>query len=108
MYAIIWLVLGGIALTIGDIIFKFWVEKTLPYLSIAYIGGLALYILGLIFLVESFKTQNIAVASAVFVLINISILAIVSWLYFGDKLSLVQILGLLLAGGAIILLELGK
>ena len=95
-------------MTIGDIIFKFWVEKSLPYTSAEYIGGLGLYVIGLIFLVESFKTENIAVASAIFVLVNIVTLAIVSWLYFGDKLSLIQLIGLILAGTAIVLLEIGR
>ena len=108
MLAFAWLAAGGTALTVGDVVFKFWVEKSLPYTSTQYIGGLALYVIGLIFLVESFKTENIAVASAIFVLINIVTLAIVSWLYFGDKLSFIQIIGLVLAGTAIVLLELGK
>lgn len=105
MTAITWLALGGIALTVGDIVFKVWVEKSLSYVSSYYVGGLLLYIIGLIFLVESFKTENIAVASAIFVLINIVTLAIFSWLYFGDKISLVQTIGLLLAATAILLLE---
>ena len=108
MSVIVWLTFGGIALTVGDIIFKFWVERSLPYFSTYYLAGLALYIAGLVFLVESFKTENIAVASAIFVLINIVILAIFSWFYFGDKLSLLQIIGLLFAAMAILLLEVSK
>ena len=108
MTSLYWLIIGGSALTVGDIIFKYWVERSLPYLSITYLGGFALYIVGLIFLIESFKTENIAVASAIFVLINIATLALVSWLYFGDKISSLQIVGLLLACTAIVILELGK
>lgn len=105
MSAIVWLTFGGIALTIGDLIFKFWVEKSLPYFSVPYVGGLILYIIGLLFLVESFKTENIAVASAIFVLINIITLAIFSWFYFGDRITFLQLVGLLFAGMAILLLE---
>lgn len=108
MYGIYWLILGGIALTIGDIAFKFWVDKSLPYFSLEYIVGLMVYVAGLIFLIESFKTENIAIASAVFVLINIVTLALVSWFYFGEKISLIQGTGLALGLGAILILHLGK
>jgi len=106
MLAIVWLVLGGVALTVGDILFRFWVDRP-SYLSALYISGLAIYLIGLIFLVESFKSENIAVASAIFVIINIATLVVVSWLWFDDKLSLLQIIGLALALIAIVLLELG-
>lgn len=108
MTAILWVTIGGIALTIGDVIFKFWVEKSLPYTSLYYLGGLTIYIVGLVFLVESYKTENIAIATAIFVLINIITLAIFSWLYFGEKLSAIQIFGLFLACMAIVLLEIGS
>ena len=75
------------------------------HISLLYIGGLAIYLIGLVFLVESFKSENIAVASAIFVIINIATLLLVSWLWFGDKLSLLQIVGLALALVAIALLE---
>src|SRR6185295_15495028 len=104
MVTIIWLVLGGTLLTIGDIIFKFWVERHEHYFSFLYIGGLLLYTLGAVFLIESYKTENIAVATAIFVIINIATLALMSWLYFGDKLSLMQTIGLFLAAIAIVFL----
>lgn len=106
MTGMYWLILGGVALTAGDIAFKFWVDRALPYTSFLYIGGLLVYLLGLVFLIESFKTENIAIASAIFVLINIITLAAVSWLYFGDKLSSLQGVGLVLALSAIVVLQL--
>ena len=108
MPSIAWLALGGTLLTAGDILLKSWVERSLPYFSAMYLGGLAIYIVGLIFLIESFRTENIAAATAIFVLINIATLAVVSWLYFGDKISLLQFIGLLLAAAAVVLLEFGK
>ena len=105
MTALIWLLLGGVVLTLGDIVFKFWVEK--PQLPL-YIGGLGIYLVDLMFLVQSFKTENIAVATTIFVIANIIILALVSWLYFNEKLSLLQMAGIALAICAVFLLELGK
>ena len=99
------LAIGGGVLTLGDIIFRYWVDQSSPVL---YAMGLATYLLGLIFLVESFKYQNIAVASATFVIFNILSLLVVSWAYFGDKISLTQTIGIFLAIVAIFLLEVGN
>ena len=73
-----------------------------------YVLGLAVYLVGLMFLVQSFKFENIAVASTIFVILNITTLLLVSWFYFDEKLSLVQLSGIALAFVAILLLELGK
>lgn len=108
MLGYIWITLGGVTLTIGDIIFKIWIDRSLPYLSLFYTSGMVCYIVGLIFLVESFKTQNIAVASALFVIMNIVTLALFSWFYFHEPLSTTQMFGLGLALIAIFLLEVGS
>lgn len=57
------------------------------------------------FLVQSFKTQNIAIASAIFVIVNIVTLGIVSWLFFKEPLTIIQIIGIALAIIAIFILE---
>jgi multidrug transporter EmrE-like cation transporter len=105
MPPIILLFLGGTILTIGDIIFKFYFEKSRYSL---YVLGLMTYLVGLIFLVKTFKTQNIAVASAVFIIINIITLLLVSRFYFGEHLSNFQTIGIVIAIIAIFFLELGK
>src|SRR3989338_6810274 len=78
MHVIFLLAIGGIILTVGDIIFKSWVEK--PHTGM-YVLGLAVYLVGLMFLVQSFKFENIAVASTIFVIFNITTL-----LFFKKKL----------------------
>lgn len=98
----IWLILGGFILTIGDIFFKFWTKHPTTWM---YIAGLSIYILGMTFLIQSFKTTNIAVASAIFVIANILTLSIVSWLYFKEPLSTIQMIGVGLAIIAIIILD---
>ena len=105
MPAIILLISGGLILTIGDIVFKFYAVAPKSYL---YVIGLVIYVIGLMFLVQTFKTENIAVASAVFVIANIVTLLIVSWLYFGEPLSGIKIIGIIIAIIAILVLELGK
>ena len=105
MHVIFLLAIGGIILTVGDIIFKSWVEK--PHTGM-YVLGLAVYLVGLMFLVQSFKFENIAVASTIFVILNITTLLLVSWFYFVEKISLLQFSCIALAFVAILLLELGK
>ncbi len=102
MVPIVLLAIGGIALTIGDIIFKFWVESSRPLL---YVSGLGAYLVGLLFLVQSFKYQNIAVASVTLVILNVVTLALVSWFQFGEKLSFIKIVGVAVAFLALILLQ---
>ena len=92
-------------MTVGDVVFKFWVEEPKRFL---YVTGIVIYLAGLLCLVESFKSYNIAVASAIFVIVNICTLALVSWLYFGEKLTGMQIAGIALAFLAILLLKLGS
>ena len=97
--------LGGLFLTGGDIVFKYWLENERTTL---YGLGLVLYIAGLMFLVQSFKFENMAVASTMLVIFNIISLAVASWFLFHEKLSLIQIAGVCVAIFAIVLLELGK
>ncbi len=98
MYSILVVLGGGVLLTAGDVVLKNWlVTKS----SWQYAGGFALYVLGLVCLIESFKHQNIAVASAVLVISNLAMLSIVSWLYFKEPLSPTSIVGMVLAVGAI-------
>ncbi len=104
MYVTVLLLGGGVLLTLGDIVFKYYAGHYNPYL---YGLGMLLYIGGLIPLIESYKFENIEVASALLVLFNITILAIVGWLFFKERIGFVEILGLIAAGIAIVLLEIG-
>jgi multidrug transporter EmrE-like cation transporter len=100
--ALILLFTGGVILTFGDIVMKKWVATSNYYL---YAAGLAIYLVGLNFLAQSFRYKNIAVASVILVIFNVAILALVSWLYFKEALSLMQILGIVLGIAAIVILE---
>jgi multidrug transporter EmrE-like cation transporter len=101
--AIILLLIGGIILTVGDIFMKKWVNTNA---HIFYFVGLVIYLIGLNFLAQSFKFKNIAVASLIFILVNIVTLSIVSWFYFKETLSPLQIAGMIFGIIAVIILEL--
>jgi multidrug transporter EmrE-like cation transporter len=105
MPPLLWMFVGGIIVTVGDIIFKFWAEQQSAYL---FVAGILVYLTGTLFLIQSFRTTNIAVASMIFIIFNIIALTLVSWFYFDEKLSTLQLVGLVLALGSVALLELGK
>ena len=93
---------GALIDTMGDIIMKKWVIN--QNIS-TFILGMFTYMIGLSFLAYSYNYKNIAVASVIFVILNIVMLSFVSWLYFGESLSKYQILGIVVGVLAIIILE---
>jgi multidrug transporter EmrE-like cation transporter len=99
------LFLGGVTLTIADIIMKKWVEsENLP----AFWLGMLIYMVAMAFLAHSFKQKNMAVASMIFVIFNVVTLAIASHILFHEKLSLQQIVGIAVGFVSIAILELPK
>jgi multidrug transporter EmrE-like cation transporter len=97
------LFIGGLVLTVGDITMKRWVENNN---WLVFASGLLVYLVGSCFLAFSFKYENIAVASVIYVLFNIITLSLVSWLYFKEALSPTQIVGIALGLGVVAFLEL--
>jgi len=99
---IILLSLGALILTIGDVLMKKWVVENK---ILFYFAGLVIWLVGLNFLALSFKYKNIAVASTIFVVLNVAMLSFASWVYFNEKLSLLEILGICLGITSVIVLE---
>lgn len=96
---------GAVIDTLGDVIMKSWVESNR---RIVFVIGLVVYMAGITLLAKSYRYENIAVASVIFVIFNVVILAIVSWLHFKEPLTPVQIGGILMGIAAVALLEFGK
>jgi multidrug transporter EmrE-like cation transporter len=103
-FSIIILAVGGIILTVGDIIMKKWINTQN---NVFYVIGIIVWIIGLLFLAESFKFKNIAIASTLFVIFNVATLSLASWFYFKEKLSGLELIGIFFGIIAIILLEIG-
>lgn len=100
------LFIGGIILTAGDILFKFWVEKSGTYFSNLYIVGILLYLIGSMFLVQSYKYDiNIVSAGIIQVLFNTIILVVVSYFYFHENLTALQVAGVILGVISIYLIK---
>ena len=98
------LFVGGVILTAGDLVMKKWVVSNSLY---TFIFGIFIYMLGMLFLAYSFKYENIAVASTIFVIFNVITLSIFSWLYFKETLTPFQIIGIIIGLVSVIFLELG-
>lgn len=101
-WGFLYVILGSISLTIGDIFMKKWVaDNSYTNFSVGFIC----YLIGMVFLAFSFKYKNIAIASMLLVLFNIITLLIVSWFMFKEPISIKEIIGIGLGVSAIILLE---
>jgi len=102
---LIMLFMGGIILTVGDVVAAEWVRVGGNYL---YFYIMIMYFIGMMILISSYKLEDIAVASTVLVIFNVAILTVVGALWFGEVVSLTKIVGLLLGMVAVVLLEMGK
>ncbi len=103
LFPLLILFLGGVILTLGDLLMKEWVAQ---HKQLFYLLGLGLWIIGSIFLAESFKWTNIAVASMIEVIFNIVTLALASLLFFHEDLNGLQLLGIGLGLVSVTILEL--
>lgn len=73
-----------------------------------FAGAIACFIGLVIMMIQLFKIENLAVANAIWAGLAVVGMTIISWLYFGEKLSSVQIIGILLVISGVILLELPR
>ncbi len=105
MPTLVTLLLSGLILTAGDIFMKYWATHGG---SNYYIAGLTIYLVGLMFFVETLKQENVAIASAILVMVNIISLIIIGWFFFHEPYSHTKLGGIILALLAILLLELGN
>lgn len=95
-------VICGLFYTVGDVAMKKWIEH--PSVGMYILGG-SLYIIGMNFLAFSYKYKNIAVATAMCVIVNIVLLTLLSWFYFKEPLTIKQMVGIGCSIVAIFLLE---
>ena len=102
---LILLFFGGIIMTIGDIVMKEWVLHSTGKF---YFGGLIFYLIGLVFLAQSYKREDIAVASVILIIFNVVSLSLVGYFVFKENITVYEIIGIVLGIAAMIFLELGK
>jgi multidrug transporter EmrE-like cation transporter len=101
---LLYIILGGFILTAGDLMAKQWLQTDKWSW---FVGGIILYTIGAVLVCLSFKGKNIAVATMIFVCINVISLALVSWFWYGEKLTPIQIGAMVMALTAVLILEYG-
>lgn len=88
---------SGVVLTIGDLVFKTWVEKGSSLHSFLYIIGIVSYLIGSMLLVESYKHDvNIVLAGIMQIVFNTIVLLLFTYFYFHEPLTAKQISGIIL------------
>jgi len=102
-----WGVIGLIAVAAacevtGDLLLKYWAE-TNDFRLMA--GGLATYIVSLVFFAFALKRGQLAVIVAFWVAIALVLMAVLGWLLFGEKLSSRNAAGIALVLIALFLLR---
>ena len=103
MTVVLILLAGGFFLTIGDIFAKKWVLTESPYL---FVSVLFLYLVGLNFLVFSYRYKEIAPASITLEIFNVILLAIVGTYLYKERISRTEIAGIVLGILSVIIMEL--
>ncbi len=86
----------------GDIFFKEW---SVNGKNILFYAGMLIYISGTLFWAFSLKYEYLSKAISIFTVLNLVIVALVGVLYFGEKLSLVNKIGIGLGVLSVILIE---
>lgn len=99
---LMWIGLSSLFFTVGDIIFRFWIQNTA---NLHFLGGLIFVCIGMFCLAMSFPSQNIAVATVVAILLNITLYLIAAYFIFGEMITIRESVGLLLGFAAIYILE---
>jgi multidrug transporter EmrE-like cation transporter len=102
---LLYLISWGILFTIWDIFLKKWSTDD-KYLY--YFIGFIFYIIGIILFSLTLKGKNLWVANTILVTSNIVLLALVSYFYFHEKLSMVQVVWLVFSIIGVVLLEIGE
>jgi multidrug transporter EmrE-like cation transporter len=105
MNSFLLLALGGAILTVGDLVMRKWViDGRLG----TYAIGILVYLVALNLLAQSYRSKSVAVASSLFIILNIVSLSIASYFIYGEKLTPMQLVGVALAIAAVACLDGGN
>ena len=98
-----WVAFGGLTLTVGDVLFRqYFITPHAGY----FVAGFAAYALGALALAFSYFDKNIVVATVAFITLNVVTYALISFFWFGDEYSTLQIVAVCLGLLVFALLEL--
>ena len=100
--SMVWTLVGGIFLTVGDVFLRMWFASDLRY---GFLLAFILYMTGIFCMMMSFFDKHIATATIAAVLINAILYILVSRFMYGDSVNMLQIGGIILGLVAFIILE---
>jgi small multidrug resistance pump len=102
MHPILILLAGGLTLTIGDLIAGKWISNKN---KLTYILAITFYMIGLIFLIETYKYKDIPVASITMEIFNVIILTLAGIFLFKEKITKTELAGIVIGMIAVVILE---
>ena len=95
-------IFAGLGVTIGDILLGYWARSG----DISnFILGLVFNLIGIIFYAGTLRSENIGIATAIFLAINIVAVTLAGIVFFRERSSILQIVGMGLILLAIVLME---
>lgn len=100
------LVIVGFGLVVGDLLMKNWSISGASFKDLSiifYILGVAAYGASFTLYAYQLRTANFGVATIVPILINIVVVALISFFYYKEALSIYQGIGIFLAVAAVLL-----
>lgn len=104
MPALGWMLFSAGLLTIGDVVFRVWLNQQF---SFGFWAVLLVYVVGIFCLMLSFFGEHIAIAGAICIIANSVIYLVVAYLIYGDTISPWQMVGMVLGIAAIFAMQLG-
>jgi len=103
MQPLLILLIGGLSLTAGDLIAGKWVENRNKFL---YILIMLFYMIGLNFLVISYQFKDIAVASIILEIFNVTSLTLAGIYFLKENITKTELAGIIVGVLSVIILEL--
>jgi len=102
MYPILIFLIGGVALTIGDLSAGTWLKKKK---TSYYLIAVFFYLIGLNFLVISYRFSDIAVATVIQEIVNVGTLTLAGIYLFKENITKTELAGILVGILAFIVLQ---
>lgn len=100
--SLIWTILSGLFLTVGDILLRSWIAHPWPY---GFWVSFAVYVVSIFLAMMSFFGENIAIATLLIVILNTITYLIVTYYFYGDTIEPRQIIGVFVGFSAVFLLK---
>ena len=102
MNTLLILLIAGLTLTVGDLVAGKWIASNKKSF---YILTLILYMIGLNFLIYSYKFEDIAIASITMEIFNIVTLTLAGRFLFKENITRTEVAGIMVGIIAVIILE---